>query len=205
MHDYYPLIARALSRLESNTPAARHAVFRQVRIILLDQLLRRQPPASDSEIERECTALEDAIRKVESESAIPAVTPEAPAHASPNNRTRGSRPSRIFDQTSMANGSSRGSKMDSRHPTFKPTKTADSHSSHRRFTALKPHAQQLRTLIKWMRAILVDQLRRGQRLADSIPAIFRRANSTASGPISFSKGPASANDANWPGKCARSQ
>ena len=184
MHDYYPLIARAVSRLDSNTPEVRRAVFRQVRIILLDQLLRRQPPASDTEIERECAALEDAIRKVESGSAKPAVTPTAPALASPNKLTRGSRPSRIFDQSSVPNGSSRSSKMDSRHPTFKPTKTS----------ALEPHALRLRTLFKWMRAILVDQLRRGQRLADSIPAIVRRAIGTASGPITFSKGHPSAND-----------
>ena len=65
-------------------------------------------------------------------------------------------------------------------------------ASHRRFR--EPHALRLRTLFKWMRAILVDQLRRGQRLADSILAIVRRANGAASGPITFSKGHASAND-----------
>ena len=68
MHDYYPLIARAVSRLEgNNTPKARQAVFERVRIILLDQLRIRQPPASDAEIVRERAALEEAIRKVEAD------------------------------------------------------------------------------------------------------------------------------------------
>src|SRR5580658_5862828 len=108
MHDYHPLIARAVSRLESNTPAARLAVFRQVRIILLDQLLRRQPPASESEIVRECEALEDAIRKVETESAKPGARPVASAHVAPDKQTRNSRPSR--NQSPVANGSSRSPK-----------------------------------------------------------------------------------------------
>jgi hypothetical protein len=217
MHDYHPLIARAVSRLEINAPAARRAVFQQVRIILLDQLLRRQPPASESEIARECAALEDAIRKVEAESAKPAVPPTAAAQASPNKQTRGSRPFGISDQRPMANGSSRGPVTGSRHHAFKPTKTADGHNSHLHLRALKPHAQRLRSLLNWMRAILVDQLRRGQWLVSgpetvrgevfnkganpqsdsdslatkradgSIPAIVRQANGTA-------KVQASAND-----------
>ena len=65
MHDYHPLIVRAVSKLESNTSDARRALFQQARIILIDQLRIRQPTASDSEIMRERAALEDAIRKVE--------------------------------------------------------------------------------------------------------------------------------------------
>ena len=71
MPNYHPLVARAVLRLENNTPAARHAVFERARVILIDQLRIRQPPASDSEITRERAALEDAIQKVELESRFP--------------------------------------------------------------------------------------------------------------------------------------
>ena len=71
MHNYYPLVARAVSRLESNTPVARDALFEKLRVILIDQLRIRQPPASSSEIMRERAALEVAIRKVKSEAPIP--------------------------------------------------------------------------------------------------------------------------------------
>jgi hypothetical protein len=164
MHDYHPLIARAVSRLESNAPAARRAVFQQVRIILLDQLLRRQPPASESEIARECAALEDAIRKVEAESPKPAVPPTVSAQASPNKQTRSGRPFGISDRRPMANGSSRGPVTGSRHHAFKPTKTADGHNSRLlHLRALKQYAQRLRSLLNWMLAMLV-QLRRAQWL-----------------------------------------
>lgn len=171
MHDYHPLIARAVSRLESNAPAARRAVFQQVRIILLDQLLRRQPPASESEIARECAALEDAIRKVEAESPKPAVPPAASEPATPNKQTRSSRPFGISDRRPMANGSSRGPVTGSRHPAFKPT---GGHNSLRHFTALKQQAQRLPTLFKWMQAIPVDLLRQGQRLASGSKTVHRR-------------------------------
>jgi hypothetical protein len=88
MHDYYPLIARAVSRLEgNNTPKARQAVFERVRIILLDQLRIRQPPASDAEIVRERAALEEAIRKVEADSARAALPQTGSAHAAPARRS----------------------------------------------------------------------------------------------------------------------
>ena len=60
MPDYYPLIARAVSRLEKNTPEAHQDLFEQTRAILSDQLRNRQPPASDSEIMRERAALDEA-------------------------------------------------------------------------------------------------------------------------------------------------
>jgi hypothetical protein len=71
MHNYYPLVARAVSRLETNAPVARDVLFEKLRVILIDQLRIRQPLASSSEIMRERAALEVAIRKVESEAPIP--------------------------------------------------------------------------------------------------------------------------------------
>jgi hypothetical protein len=69
MQDYYTVITRAVSRLEDNTHAARKAVFDRARVILIDHFRIRQPPASNSEIALERSALEDAIRKIESELA----------------------------------------------------------------------------------------------------------------------------------------
>jgi hypothetical protein len=68
MHDYYPIIVRAVSRLESNTPNARHELFERVRRILIDQLRIREPPPTGSDFKREREALEEAIRRVDAES-----------------------------------------------------------------------------------------------------------------------------------------
>ena len=65
--DYYPLVSRTASTLGSDTPDARHSLFERIRVILINQLQSRQPPASRFEILRECAALESAIRKVELE------------------------------------------------------------------------------------------------------------------------------------------
>jgi hypothetical protein len=70
MTDYYPLVSRAMSALENDTVAARRALFEQLRKILSDQLKKRQPPASRSEIMRQRAALEAAIRKFEYESPV---------------------------------------------------------------------------------------------------------------------------------------
>jgi hypothetical protein len=67
MTDYYPLVSRAMSGLESDTVIARQALFERLRKILSDQLKKRQPPASRSEITRQRAALEAAIRKFEYE------------------------------------------------------------------------------------------------------------------------------------------
>jgi hypothetical protein len=79
MYDYYTIIARAVSRLERNTPAARQALFKRVRIIHMDQLCVRHPPPSNSEIERRRMGLEDAIRKIELESMFDGRPSQEPA------------------------------------------------------------------------------------------------------------------------------
>lgn len=68
MTDYYPLVSRAMSALETDTAVARQALFERLRKILSDQLQKRQPPASRSQIMRQRAALEAAIRKFEYES-----------------------------------------------------------------------------------------------------------------------------------------
>jgi hypothetical protein len=65
--DYYPLVYRTASTLAGETPDARHSLFERIRLILVNQLRSRQPPASHFEIMRECAALETAIRRVELE------------------------------------------------------------------------------------------------------------------------------------------
>ncbi len=70
MADYYPLIARAVSGLDANaTGESRRALYERARTALITQLRSVQPPLSESEITRERLALEEAIRKVESEAA----------------------------------------------------------------------------------------------------------------------------------------
>ena len=122
MHNYYPLVARAVSRLESNTPVARDALFEKLRVILIDQLRIRQPPASSSEIMRERAALEVAIRKVELEAPIPSKSSLGLGSA----QTPGSKPIfsfsgdpvRALEQRAEANGPPREPKTvsEGQHP-----------------------------------------------------------------------------------------
>src|SRR5688572_2303335 len=69
MADYYPLISRAIAGLEKNTGEARRALYERARTALVAQLRGVNPPLQESEITRERLALEEAIRKVEADSA----------------------------------------------------------------------------------------------------------------------------------------
>ena len=70
MADYYPLIARAIAGLDPSAPGeSRRALYERARAALIAQLRSVQPPLSESEITRERLALEEAVRKVESEAA----------------------------------------------------------------------------------------------------------------------------------------
>src|SRR6201990_784329 len=70
MADYYPLIARAIAGLDPSAPGeSRRALYKRARAALIAQLRGVQPPLSESEITRERLALEEAVRKVESEAA----------------------------------------------------------------------------------------------------------------------------------------
>jgi hypothetical protein len=67
MADYYPLIARAVSNLGSNTGKTRQALYERARTVLVAQLRGQDPPVPESDIMRESNALEAAIRKVDAE------------------------------------------------------------------------------------------------------------------------------------------
>src|SRR5499427_327532 len=69
MADYHPLIARAVAGLERNTGDARRALYERARTALVAQLRGVTPALSESDVTRERLALEEAIRKVEAESA----------------------------------------------------------------------------------------------------------------------------------------
>jgi len=69
MADYYPLIARAVEALDKNSGEHRRALYERARTALVAQLRGVVPALEESEITRERLALEEAIRKIEAESA----------------------------------------------------------------------------------------------------------------------------------------
>src|SRR5258707_9521180 len=69
MADYHPLIARAVAGLDKNTGENRRALYERARTALVAQLRGVVPALEESEITRERLALEQAIPKVEAESA----------------------------------------------------------------------------------------------------------------------------------------
>jgi hypothetical protein len=87
MADYHPLIARAVSGLERNTGDARRALYERARTALVAQLRGVTPALSESDVTRERLALEEAIRKVEAESARQSLAEAAP-QKDPSRRVR---------------------------------------------------------------------------------------------------------------------
>jgi hypothetical protein len=69
MADYYPLIARAVGGLDKNTGENRSALYERARSALVAQLRGVDPPLNESDITKERLALEESIRKVETEAA----------------------------------------------------------------------------------------------------------------------------------------
>ena len=65
MADYYPLIARAVEGLSQQNPEARRAVYERARRALTTQLRSLNPPLSETEIQHETVALDDAIHRLE--------------------------------------------------------------------------------------------------------------------------------------------
>jgi hypothetical protein len=80
MTDYRPLLKRALSGLENNTLEGRRGVYERARHALVNQLRTVTPPLAEADITRERLALEEAIRRVEADTAA-AATPAPVAHA----------------------------------------------------------------------------------------------------------------------------
>ena len=86
MTDYHPLIARAVEGLAKNTGDARRALYERARAALVAQLRAVEPALSESDITKERLALEEAIRKVESEAARKAL---AEPRTAPRTEPRG--------------------------------------------------------------------------------------------------------------------
>lgn len=79
MADYYPVLTRAISSLESNTAEARRAVYERARQAIVKQLRSYDPPLTESEITKERLGLEEAVRRIEAEARAAAKSaPEAP-------------------------------------------------------------------------------------------------------------------------------
>lgn len=72
MADFYPLLDRAISGLQDNTPEARNALFARARDVLQAQLRGMDPPVPDADIEHEMSALEDVIARIEAEQQVKA-------------------------------------------------------------------------------------------------------------------------------------
>ena len=87
MADYYPLIAKAVAGLDKSTGEARRFLYERARTALVAQLRGVVPALSESDITRERLALEEAIRKVEAESARKARF-EPPARPEPKPAAR---------------------------------------------------------------------------------------------------------------------
>ena len=68
MNNYYPVIARAVERLDRSTGETRRAVYERARKAVA-QLCSNQPALLDADIAKERLALEEAIRKVEAKAA----------------------------------------------------------------------------------------------------------------------------------------
>ena len=69
MADYYALIDRAVGGLDKNTGENRRALYDRARAALVSQLRGVHPALDETDITRERLALEEAIRKVEAETA----------------------------------------------------------------------------------------------------------------------------------------
>ena len=98
MADYYPLVARAVAGLEKSTGEGRRALYERARTALVGQLRGMDDPAlTEAEITRERLALEEAIRKVEAESARrrPDPAPKTPDPAKPAMPTGGANPDEV--------------------------------------------------------------------------------------------------------------
>ena len=80
MADYYPLISRAVGALDKKSKEARRALYDRARATLADQLQKVDPPLSETKLEHERLALEDAIGKVEADTIFSEVPCPIPDH-----------------------------------------------------------------------------------------------------------------------------
>ena len=133
MNDYYPLIARAVERLDRSTGEARRAVYERARKAVA-QLRSNQPALLDADITKERLALEEAIRKVEAEAArkSPTETRAEPRSAAPSEgMPDGDKiQSRDHGQPASPDRDDRPPALPSRQaPIFLPTASDDRHNA----------------------------------------------------------------------------
>ena len=83
MAEYYTVLKRAISGIDPNIPDARRTVYDKARNALIGQLKAVDPPLTTAEISRQRLELEEAIRRVERESAAGLASPPPPRPAAP--------------------------------------------------------------------------------------------------------------------------
>jgi hypothetical protein len=132
-NDYYPLIARAVERLDRSTGESRRAVYERARKAVA-QLHSNQPALLDADITKERIALEEAIRKVEAEAArkSPPETWAEPRSAAPSEGMPDSDKiqSRDHGQPASSDRDDRPPALPSRQaPIFLPTAFGDRHNA----------------------------------------------------------------------------
>jgi hypothetical protein len=127
-NDYYPLIVRAVERLDRSTGEARRAVYERARKAVAE-LRSNQLALLDAEITEERLALEEAIRKVEAEAARKSPTEtrtepqSAPSEGMPDG---GNIQSRDHGQPASPDRDDRPPALPSRQaPIFLPTASDD--------------------------------------------------------------------------------
>jgi hypothetical protein len=86
--DYHPLISRLVANLGVCSQEARRSLYARARAALAIQLNKNEPPLSVADRTRERLALDDAIRRVEADWTVKAITdppvvePRFPSHTS---------------------------------------------------------------------------------------------------------------------------
>lgn len=77
MADYYPLIRSAINALDEKTGQGRRVLYDRARKALVDRLGKADPPLSETRIEQERLALEEAISKIEAEAILSEEIPDS--------------------------------------------------------------------------------------------------------------------------------
>jgi hypothetical protein len=89
MADYYPVLARAVSKLPNNTARARRELYERAHAIVVGQLRKSDPDDITSNTKCELAALDTAIRRMEAEAQLQSRPAKRPAPVRPpENRVR---------------------------------------------------------------------------------------------------------------------
>ena len=88
MTDYYPVLLRAVAALEINTFEGRRAIYNRARAVQSYQLGKR--PFNKADFDRERLMLEDAISRVEADTASKQtiIAPSAPPQPAPTDEEK---------------------------------------------------------------------------------------------------------------------